>query len=110
MTSTLRTLAKAHADGKLERKDYVKQRRQLIDAVVGESESISAAPLPSSSGSDLPPNAESTQRCTLTEFDTTVELPTPLIAANQRRAWWVVGALAVALVLIGLWLWRSLRS
>ncbi|MBI2802295.1 MAG: hypothetical protein HYX63_18775 [Gammaproteobacteria bacterium] len=108
MTSTLRMLAKAHADGKLDRKDYVKQRRQLIDAIVAESGSGSAAPLPPPV-SDLPPSADSARRYTLTEFDATVELPKPLVTANRRRAWWVVGTLAAALVLIGLWLWRSLR-
>lgn len=104
--SLVRALARRFAEGTLERRTYVVERRRVIDAIAaGELE------LPA----DLPgsvPAKEAPIACTLTEMDATVELRKPALEAATpviyTRGWWLVAGLMLGLLGVTGWLWVGL--
>lgn len=102
--SPVRLLARQYANGSLERRDYIRERRRVIDAITrGEIR------LPEDDAPVIadPPAPE----CTLGEMDATIELPRPVDttpAAKRTGGWWLVGSLAVALIGTAAWLLTGL--
>jgi hypothetical protein len=107
--SPVRLLARQYANGTLERRDYVRERRRLIDAVTrGElSLPVDDAPTTANAGAPI---------CTLSEMDATIELPRPgdtsaaASAARGTGVWWLVGSLAMALIGTATWLLKGLAG
>lgn len=106
--SPVRLLARQYADGALERRDYIRERRRIIDAVTrGEVR------LPDDSTTDE--TVSTAPECSLGEMDATIELPRPVEAApaapaRDRRGWWLIGSLAIALIGTAAWLFDGLAS
>lgn len=102
--SPVRLLARQYANGSLERRDYIRERRRVIDAITrGEVR------LPEDDAPDVA--APQTPDCTLGEMDATIELPRPVDttpATKGKAGWWLVGSLAVALIGTAAWLLTGL--
>ena len=102
--SPVRALAKRYAENLLERRAYVVERRQLIDAIVAGdtdlTEEVARAP-------PVPAPASST----LSEFDATVELRKPVVTRRHEsgRGWWLLLGLTLSILGVACWLWRGLQ-
>jgi len=116
--SPVRRLARRFADGMLDRRVYIVERRRLLDAIAAGKLSLPGDPVPSD-----PPKPPAP--CVLTEEDDTVELrqsttphdalsPAPDAAASPTEpppasgGWWMVAALVTGLVGVAIWLWWEL--
>jgi hypothetical protein len=109
-TSPVRALARRFANGTLERRTYVVERRRIIDAIAaGDLE------LPVERSATPPgPALDQSAACTLTEMDATVELRSPALAmatpAATARGWWLVAGLMLGILGVATWLWIGLAS
>jgi hypothetical protein len=105
--SPVRALARRYAENLLERRAYVVERRQLIDAIVAGDTDLGEEII------DAPPEPAPVIS-TLSEFDATVELPKVTVGSTvtreaSGRAWWLVLGLTMGLLGVASWLWRGLQ-
>lgn len=102
--SLVRTLARAHAEGRVDRRSYVRERRRLIDGIVSGDIACQESRI-------LPPEPEgAAPTSTLGEFDATIELKRPPNRRSRRTlmAWGIVLGIAISLIGVMLWLWLGL--
>ncbi|MSR14666.1 MAG: hypothetical protein EXR86_08910 [Gammaproteobacteria bacterium] len=97
--SVIRDLARAYADGKVDRRSYVLERRRIIDEIVSNTRVLEEPPLKSP---EVTPIEEKPPESKLGNFDSTLEIPRP----DLQRAWVIVIGAGLCLFGALAWLWR----
>lgn len=103
--SAVRALAKRYAEGRLERRAYIVERRRVIDAITGGELALATEP-----PTGMPPVASAP--CAFITIDATVAVRKPAVRDatpfTSARDWWLVVGLTLGLVAVAAWLWVGL--
>jgi hypothetical protein len=106
--SPVRALARDYAEGKLDRRRYITERRALIDAIVtGRIAFEESTDEPARDYVEPPPDPSPPDDA----YVDTIKLSRPLVdAARGTRAprRWLAGALVLGAAVFALWLWHRL--
>lgn len=104
--SAVRALAKRYADGRLERRAYIVERRRVIDAITGGELALASAP-----PTGMPPVALAP--CALKEIDASEAVHQPAVSDalpfTSTWDWWLVVGMTSGLVAVAAWLWVGLQ-
>ena len=104
--SAVRALAKRYAEGQLEPRAYIVERRRVIDAITGGELVLATEP---PIGMLLVASAP----CALKEIDASEAVHQPAVSDalpfTSARDWWLMVGMTLGLVAVATWLWVGLQ-